>query len=87
MANTIQARKRARQNEKRRAHNMTLRSKMRTVVRKAEATIATGDKKQAPEAFKSAMAALHKAAGKGLIKKTTAARKISRLAARVRANS
>lgn len=87
MAHTKQARKRIRQNEVNNEKNRTERSRMRTAVKKAETDIAAADKKAVAVSFKAAMSELHKAARKGLVKKAAAARKISRLAARLRAAS
>lgn len=87
MANNPQARKRARQNPVRNAANTTQRSATRSVVKKFDTTAAAGNKKDTAAAFTEAMAALHRAAGKGLIKKNTAARKISRMAAKIRSAS
>lgn len=86
MANTVQARKRARQTPKRAAANTAQRSATRTVVKQFDTAAAAGNKKDTAAAFTAAMAALHRAAGKGLIKKNTAARKISRMAAKIRSS-
>lgn len=83
MANSAQARKRARQAEKRRVQNVTLRSKMRTAVKKVVYAIDAGDKEAASEALKSAAPALDSAVTKGLIHKNNAARKKSRLNGRI----
>lgn len=87
MANTIQARKRVRQTARRATHNKTLRSKMRTEVKKLEQAIVDGDKKAIGAQFPVTMSALHKGVSKGLLKKETAARKITRLSSRVKAVS
>ena len=72
--------KRVRQNEKRRKHNQSQRSKMKTLVKNAmEAT----DKEEAEEAFKKASSYLDKMAAKNLIHKNFAARKKSKLAKHV----
>jgi small subunit ribosomal protein S20 len=84
MANSKQALKRARQSETRTERNRTLRSRMRTAVKNAEQTIESADKKAVPVAFQKAMSELNKAVTKGIIKKGTASRKISRLAAKIR---
>ena len=85
MANTAQARKRARQAEKRRQHNAARRSMMRTFIKKVRKAIAAGDKGQAQTAFKEAVPVLDSMAGKGVIHKNTAARYKSRMNARIRA--
>ncbi len=85
MANTAQAKKRAKQNDKRRSHNASLRSMMRTAVKRVLKSVAAGDKAAAEEAFKAAVPVLDRMANKGLIHKNKAARHKSRLNARVRA--
>ena len=85
MANIQSARKRARQNVKRRAHNVALKSRMRTHVKNVLKTIASGNKEQAVEGYKKAVPEIDKAANKGLIKANKAARHKSRLNARIRA--
>ncbi len=79
MANSASAKKRARQAVKRRAHNMSLRSSMRTAVKKVESLILEGNKEKATAAFKTALMALDGAVSKGLIHVNNAARKKSRL--------
>lgn len=85
MANSAQARKRARQAENRRQHNAGRRSMMRTQLKKVEAAIEAGDKASAEGAFKLAAPLLDSLATKGLIHKNKAARHKSRLNARIRA--
>ncbi|MGA1702261.1 MAG: 30S ribosomal protein S20, partial [Methylophilaceae bacterium] len=53
MANTAQARKRARQNDKQRAHNASLKSSFRTAIKKIMKAVLSGDKKVAKETFDS----------------------------------
>ncbi len=84
MANSAQARKRARQAEKRRAHNRMLRSRMRTAVKKVRKAIEAGDREQALAAFREAEPVIDKMARKGIIHKNKAARQKSRLAAHLR---
>ena len=79
MANSPQARKRARQAEDRRTHNMTLRSKMRTSVKKVVKAITAGDKEAATAAYKEAVPLVDSMARKGIIHSNTAARHKSRL--------
>ena len=81
MANSPQAKKRARQNEKRYAR----RSRIRTYVRRVEEAIAAGDPAAAHDALKNAQPELMRGVTKGVLHKNTAARKMSRLAARVKA--
>ena len=87
MANTPQSKKRARQNERRYAVNKARRSRIRTFLRKVEEAIATGDKDVASEALRAAQPELMRGVTKGVYHKNTAARKVSRLAARVKALS
>ncbi len=85
MANSPQAKKRARQNEARFAVNKARRSRIRTYLRKVEEAIASGDQTAAAAALKDAQPELMRGVTKGVVHKNTAARKISRLAARVKA--
>ena len=84
MANSPQARKRIRQAATRTEHNTTLRSRMRTEIKKLEKAIEAGEKKTIGSQFVTTMSMLHKAASKGIIKKETASRKISRLSSRIK---
>ena len=85
MANSAQAKKRARQAETHRQLNASQRSAMRTKVKALRKAIAVGDKEQAVAAFQSAVPVLDRMARKGLIHKNTAARGKSRLNNAVRA--
>ncbi len=87
MANSPQARKRARQGEKRRAHNASLRSLVRTNIKKVVAAVQTGDAEQAKAAYASAVPVIDRMADKGIIHKNKAARHKSRLNAQVKALS
>ncbi|MDO5620871.1 MAG: 30S ribosomal protein S20 [Paracoccus sp. (in: a-proteobacteria)] len=87
MANTPQSKKRARQIERRTEVNKARRSRIRTFIRKVEEAIAGGDAAVAAEALKTAQPELMRGVTKGVIHKNTASRKISRLAARVKALS
>ena len=87
MANSAQARKRARQAEKRRQHNAARRSMMRTYVKKASSTIDAGDPEAARAAVVQAESMLDRAARKGLLHRNNAARQKSRLAAKLKAMS
>lgn len=84
MANTPQSKKRARQNEKRFAVNKARRSRIRTYLRKVEEAIASGDKDAATAALRAAQPELMRGVTKGVYHKNTAARKVSRLASRVK---
>jgi small subunit ribosomal protein S20 len=85
MANTPQAKKRARQNEKRFQINKARRSRIRTFLRGVEEAIASGDKESATAALRAAQPELMRGVTKGVFHKNTASRKMSRLAARVKA--
>ncbi|MDX8346438.1 30S ribosomal protein S20 [Cognatiyoonia sp. IB215446] len=85
MANSPQAKKRARQNEARFAVNKMRRSRIRTYLRAVEEAIVSGDKDAAQAALKAAQPELMRGVTKGVYHKNTAARKMSRLAARVKA--
>ena len=85
MANSPQAKKRARQAEKRRAHNASLRSLVRTVIKKVNAAVISGDAEQAKAAYDNAVPVIDRMADKGIIHKNKAARHKSRLNAQVKA--
>jgi len=85
MANTPQSKKRARQNLRRLAVNKARRSRIRTHLRKVEEAIASGDKDAAQTALRDAQPELMRGVTKGVYHKNTAARKMSRLASRVKA--
>jgi small subunit ribosomal protein S20 len=84
MANTDQSKKRARQAEARYAVNKARRSRIRTFLRKVEEAIASGNG-EAAAALKAAQPELARGVTKGVLHKNTVARKMSRLAARVKA--
>ena len=84
MANTPQAKKRARQNEARFAINKMRRSRIRTELRKVEEAIASGDQAAAAAALKVAQPELMRGVTKGVFHKNTVARKMSRLSSRVK---
>ena len=85
MANSVQAKKRARQNEKRRQHNASLRSMVRTYIKKVDAAIASGDHAAAQEAYTASVPVLERMADKGILHKNKAARHKSRLNTQVKA--
>ncbi len=85
MANVKSAKKRIRQIKVRTERNRDRVSRIRTYVRSAEEAIASGDKGAAETAVRAAMPELHRGVTKGVLHKKTAARKISRLTARVKA--
>ena len=79
MANTPQSRKRARQNNKRRNHNASLRSMVRTYIKKVVAAINAKDVEAAKTAYAEAVPVIDRIADKGIIHKNKAARHKSRL--------
>ncbi len=85
MANIKSAQKRARQSEVRREHNASLRSRMRTAIKRVRKAIADGNKGAAQQALKSATSVLDATAGKGIVHKNMVARNKSRLSAAVKA--
>ena len=85
MANTKSAKKAVRQISRRTEVNKSRRSRMRTFIRQVETAIEAGDQAAAQEALKAAQPQIARAAQKGVIHRNTAARRISRLSARIRA--
>lgn len=85
MAHTKQSKKRIRRNARRTTINHARISRIRTFVKKVESAIAKGDKAAADEAVKAAEPELHRGVSRGVIHRNTAARKLSRLHARIRA--
>lgn len=78
-------RKRARQDVKLNAHNSSLRSKFRTVIKGIQKAVTSGDKTKAADLFKTGQSVIDSIADKGLFHKNKAARHKSRLAAKIRA--
>lgn len=87
MAHSLSARKRVRQNEKHNAYNRWRLRNLRDALKAFEDKFIHNDASGAKDAFKSACQLLDKTAGKGVIHKNTAARKKSRLSARLKAMS
>ncbi len=85
MANTPQARKRIRRNDRRAEINGARISRIRSFVKKVEAAIAGGDKPAAQAALKDAQPELARGIARGVLHRNTAARKMSRLTKRVAA--
>ncbi len=85
MANIKSAMKRIRQDAKRTERNIARRSRVRTYVKKVELAITAGDADVARAALRDAQKELDRAATKGVVRSATAARKVSRLNARVKA--
>ena len=85
MANTPQAKKRIRRNNRRTEVNVARKSRIRNFVKKVEAAIDGGDKKAAQEALRAAQPELARGVARGVMHKNTVARKMSRLSKRVAA--
>ena len=85
MANTAQARKRARQAVKARAHNASLRSRLRTAIKAVRKAVASGDKSAAQTVFRTSTSTIDSIADKRIIHKNKAARHQSRLSAAIKA--
>ncbi|MCU0729769.1 MAG: 30S ribosomal protein S20 [Sphingopyxis sp.] len=85
MANTPQARKRIRRNESRTAVNRNRVSRIRTLIKKVETALGSGDKEAATAAMAAMQPELARGVAKGVVHKNTAARKFSRLTKRVTA--
>ena len=84
MANSAQARKRARQAVKGRAHNASLRSRLRTAIKSVRKAIVGGDKSVAQSVFRSSMSTIDSIADKKIIHKNKPARHKTRLSAAVK---
>ena len=87
VANIKSARKRARQAEKTRKHNMGLRSMMRTKIKNVVNACDAGDADAAAAAYKDAVPVIDSMINKGIVNKNKAARHKSRLNARIKALS
>jgi small subunit ribosomal protein S20 len=85
MANSAQARKRARQADKQRVHNTSLRSELRTAIKKVIKAIEAGDKSAAKAVFTESTSVVDSIADKKIIHKNKAARHKSRLSAAIKA--
>lgn len=84
MANHASAKIRIRRNARRAEINGVRRNRIRTFVKKTEAAIASGDVKKAEEAFKAMRPELQRGAAKGVVADKAAARKLSRLSAKIK---
>ena len=85
MAHHDSAKKRIRQTERRTERNRARMSRVRTYFKKVELAISTGDKDAAHRALIEAQPEIHRGVTRGVIHRNTAARKLSRLSARVKA--
>lgn len=79
MANIKSAKKRIEISEKRAAANKSVKSGVKTAIKKVYAAIDTGDKEKAAQELRNAISAIEKAQSKGVFHKNTASRKVSRL--------
>ncbi|MBL8309062.1 MAG: 30S ribosomal protein S20 [Burkholderiales bacterium] len=79
MANSAQAKKRARQNDKQRAHNAALRTQLRTAVKKVQKAVAAGDQAGAMKQMQESQSVIDRIADKKIVHKNTASRVKSRL--------
>ena len=84
MANTKGARKAARQSEKRRTHNTSLRSTLRTAITRVKKAIDAGDKTKAAQVYRESVSVLDRITDKKIIHKNKASRHKSRLAAQIK---
>ena len=84
MANTKGARKAARQSQKRRTHNTSLRSTFRTAVARVRKAIEAGDKTKAAQVYRESVSVLDRITDKKIIHKNKASRHKSRLAAQIK---
>lgn len=84
MANTKGARKAARQSEKRRTHNTSLRSTLRTAITRVKKAIEAGDKTKAAQVYRESVSVLDRITDKKIIHKNKASRHKSRLAAHIK---
>lgn len=85
MANSAQAQKRARQNEKQRQHNAGLRSTLRTAVKKVQKAVLAGDKEAAKAVYQDSVSVIDRIADKKIVHKNKASRHKSRLSAAIKA--
>lgn len=85
MANHASAKKRIRRNERKALINKNRRSRIRTFIKKVELAIQGGDSKLADAALRDAQPEIQRGVAKGILHKSTASRKISRLSAQVKA--
>jgi small subunit ribosomal protein S20 len=85
MANSAQARKRARQAVKQNAHNASLRSTLRTAIKKVRKAIDAGDKAAAQKTFQESQAVIDRLADKKVVHKNAVSRTKSRLSAQIKA--
>lgn len=85
MANSAQARKRARQSLKNRAHNASLRTAFRSAVKRVVKAVEAGNKTEAQAVYQQSVKIIDRIADKGVFHKNKAARHKSRLSAKIKA--
>ena len=85
MANTTSAKKRVRRDGRTSVTNASRRNRVRTFLKKVETAIEDGDKDTANSAFRAAQPELMRSVSRGVFKKNTATRKLSRLSQRIKA--
>ena len=83
MANTPQAKKRIRRNQRREAINHSRISRIRSFIKAVESALASGKKDEAADALRKAQPEMARGVARGVLHKNTASRKFSRLAKRV----
>ncbi len=84
MANHISSKKRIRRNSKKENVNKIRKNRVRSFIKKVETAIEQSDKQKAILAFTNAQPEMHKSVSKGVFKKNTISRKLSRLSARIK---
>ena len=84
MANHISSKKRIRRNSRMEIVNKVRKNRIRTFIKKVELAILNGDKSLANNAFKVAQPEMHRSVTKGVFKKNTISRKLSRLSTRIK---
>ena len=84
MANHVSAKKRIRRNARMENINKIRKNRVRSFIKKVEMAIDKSDKALAQEAFKIAQPEMHKSVSKGVFKKNTISRKLSRLSSRIK---
>jgi len=85
MAHHKSAQKRIRRNGRRAVINAARKNRIRTFLHRVENAIESGDKEAAQQAFKTAQPEIHRGVTRGVLHRNTAARKLSRLSARIKA--
>ena len=85
MANSAQARKRARQSIKQNMHNASLRSELRTAIKKVQKAVSLGDKAAAQKIYQESVSVIDRIADKKIVHKNKASRHKSRLSAQIKA--